>query len=208
MSLRANINSAVEQAKQSGLTKEDLDKCLDRLSKELTAVPLTSGSRRSIFQRLHPYTIVWFSLYRLLPLGLLLVVLYRGFRTLYSSEPCFIAQPIMSEFAMPVVNCTKCQGITHVPKVANISVQKFMNEYAFKMQPVLIKGAASDWPAMNLFSYKYFKQLYSEKPESMDFDEEDGQFFAYSSGINSLNEFMALSDEAAAMKKKKWYIGW
>ena len=202
--LRSALSNIIDK---SGLTNEDVESCLDRLSKELGVFPPKSPS---LLKRIRPHVIAaaWLCLYRIVPLLLALTFVYQRFGLLYKSSPCLLAQPILHDFATPLLNCSQCQGITTIPEISNISIMEFMKQYAFTLQPVLMKGAASDWPAINLFSYDYFKKLYSEKPDSIENDVQEGQFFAYSSGIRSLNEFMLISSEVAALQKQKWYIGW
>jgi hypothetical protein len=207
MDLETNIRLAIERGKESGLTDDDIDKCLVRLSKVLLVAHHRKSSPSKPFYH-YPLTVTWYILYRVLPLIALLMFLYQRMYILYSSEPCLLAQPVLSEFAMPIVNCTRCQDITNATEITDISIMEFMERYAYTLQPVLMKGAASDWPAVRVFSYNYFKELYKKKPEAIDHDVQDGQFFPYSSGIYRLDEFMALDNDTAALKGERWYIGW
>ena len=198
--LSSTLNNIIDR---SGLTNEDIESCLDRLSKELGVATVQKSPS-------HAKWIIWFLLYRLLPLLLALSLVYQKFGLLYNSSSCLVSlgSRIDEVVTMSPLNCSQCQGITTIPEISNISIMEFMKQYAFTLQPVLMKGAASDWPAMKLFSYKYFKKLYSRKPDAIVNDIEEGQFFSYSSDIHGLDEFMLLTSEVAALKKEKWYIGW
>ena len=201
------IEESLEAARKSGLTEDDIDKCLTQFSKELHV--RTSPKKRRITSSLQKVpTFLWLLMYRIFPIGLILVFLFQRFYILYLSDPCLLAQPVLSEFTVPLLDCTKCRSITRAMEIYNISVIQFMNEHAFSLQPVLMKGAASDWSAVHTFSYHFFKDLYMQKPEAIDHDKSDGQFFPYSSSIHKLDEFMSLNNETAAMKGEKWYIGW
>ena len=205
--MSSKVEASLEAARKSGLTEDDIEKCLTQFSKELhvRSSPEKTHTTSSLRKVL---TFLWILVYRIFPIILVLVFLFQRFYIVYQSEPCLLAQPVLSEFAVPLLDCAKCRNITRALEIYNIPVIQFMNEHAFSLQPVLMKGAASDWPAIHTFSYQFFKDLYMQKPEAIDHDKSDGQFFPYSSSIHKLDEFMSLNNETAAMKGEKWYIGW
>lgn len=199
------ISSAVEAAKASGLTEGDIDQAIDRFYEELTGPQRVKQGLR--IKRVLGLT-VRLLLYRILPISLLISTIYYKLQLLVESDPCLVAQPIIHDFASQIIDCRRCRNISKAVTIDQISVIDFMNDYATTLQPVLMKGAASDWPALKVFSYEYFKGLYLKKPDAINHDVEEGQFFSYSSGIFRLDEFMSLDNETASLKRNKWYIGW
>lgn len=206
MAVASNVFLAVERAKHSELGEEDIKMCIFQFSKELSKYSIHETPSNLLIRRL--IWTMWLLLYRILPFGLILVFTFQRLYLLYSSDPCLVSQPVLSEFAMPIVDCSRCQNITGAVHMDHITARQFMNNYAFSLQPLLMKGAALDWPAISTFSYKYFKALYMKRPEAMDHDKTEGQFFPYSSGIHKLDEFIALDNDTAALKGDRWYIGW
>ncbi len=160
----------------------------------------------------HPCLIVHFLLYRLLPVASLslysLFYLYQRFSALYSGETCFIDQPTVPEFAVKIKDCSVCSNVSENTVIEKISPMEFMVKHAYSFVPLIMKGAALDWPAMNVLTVDYFKDLYNNNPNSLENDVNEGQFFAYSSGIMDINELMTVLNEKDSSKHPKWYIGW
>jgi hypothetical protein len=90
----------------------------------------------------------------------------------------------------------------------NITRKEFALHYAHSSQPVVVVRAALHWSAMQVFSYDYFRNLYSTFPDAIDADTSKGQFFSYNSNIRNLKELFDLPSERAAMTTERWYIGW
>lgn len=207
-----DIADARKRAKAAGLGEDEILRCLllfqEQLNTENTPGLNSSQTTRTTHLLTHLLMALLWVGYRLLPCILCLAVLLYPVYHWYIDSPCLIPQYLpVAEFTMPVVNCSFCQRFTHVPVInaSDITTSEFMNKYAYSSQPLLIKGAALSWPAIDKFSYEYFKELYLQRPEALEEDKVKGQFFAYSSGIRNLEEFVNLSSNDA---NKKWYIGW
>lgn len=209
----ARVCDSFERAKASKLEKKDVLKCLKLLAEESGCQPTSESTGKP--EKRHAYfligyafqTLLWI-VYRLAPFTILITSLFYPLYQLYHTDPCLYPQLLpVAEFAMPIISCDICQGFTRAPEISsnNITVEQFMEEYAYTSQPVLIKGAASSWPALTMFSYEYFRELYLKRPQAVEEDNLNGQFFAYSSGIHNLEEFLGLSNDSSS---KKWYIGW
>ena len=211
-----SITNSLKRAKSSKLQEEDVSRCLflfckqaklhSTLQDELCSVSRSLSTPDHFLRRLL-LLLVWIA-YRLLPYSLCIATLLFPLYHVYTLDPCLASQLFpVAEFAMPVIDCSFCKGLTHAPEIhfSNITVDQFMEQYAYTSHPVLIKEAALSWPALELFSYDFFRQLYLKRPEAVQEDKESGQFFAYSSGIHNLEEFLNLSSDAATTK---WYIGW
>lgn len=83
-----------------------------------------------------------------------------------------------------------------------------MEHHAYTGSPVLIKGGAENWTALNIFSYEYFKLLYEKLEASEENDELGCQFFPYKTNFKTLKHVFQMSKKRAALKKDQWYVGW
>ena len=101
-----------------------------------------------------------------------------------------------------------CEGVTGALRFVNLSREDFVHHHAYSAKPIVVEGAALRWPAMDVFSYDYFKNLYLQTPGSLDDDNIKGQFFSYSSNIMDLKNLFELPTEHVEMKTERWYIGW
>ena len=104
--------------------------------------------------------------------------------------------------------CRVCEGVSGALRFDNLSREDFVHHYAYSAKPIVVEGAARGWPAMEVFSYNYFRRLYLQIPGSLDDDNIKGQFFSYSSNIMDLKELFHLPVEHSEMKTERWYIGW
>jgi hypothetical protein len=79
-------------------------------------------------------------------------------------------------------------------------------------RPVIVVDAMDDWEATGVFSYEFFKRLYSSEDAAFldKFEDARCQFFPYKTEFRSLREVFEMDDERAGMKPgfKPWYIGW
>ena len=89
-----------------------------------------------------------------------------------------------------------------------MSREYFMKHHAYTGTPVLVKGGAANWSALEVFSYKYFKKLYSQGDSLQQFVDMKCQFFAYKTNFRTLADVFSMSKKRAALKKDQWYIGW
>ena len=139
---------------------------------------------------------------------LLLLPVYPLFRMMGGYACLLVEVSPFGEAVVPMVDCAICEGVTSAPRLTNLSMDDFIRNYAYTSRPILVEGAVSNWPAVKVFSYDFFKSLYSQAPESLEEDHDNGQFFAYGSNIRDLKELFSLPTEVATMATEKWYIGW
>ena len=200
--LRSKILLSLETANICGLSEQRIEQCLPLMQLFEQSDFLKANKNK---HQMKLTTLLKTLLYRVLPVFCLLVYLYFRVVAVYMADPCLLSQGALAEFAMPLMDCELCRNISNHIEITDVTVSKFMEDYAFSIQPLLVKGAASHWPAVYTYSYEYFKDLYLQKPEAIEMDTNDGQFFAYSSNIHSINEFLNISQDVDATK---WYIGW
>ena len=84
-----------------------------------------------------------------------------------------------------------------------INAVYFISSYAYSGRPVIIKDALANWTAMEMFSYEFFRELYTK--DSISSRSRRCQFFPYKSGFHSLNEALTMSKER---QLTPWYFGW
>ena len=147
--------------------------------------------------------------FKVYPLVFLLSLFAYPLFKLVTGSPCLISEVTpLGEALIPFVDCKICENVTEVPRLTNLSREEFVHKYAYTSKPILVVGAALGWPALEVYSYDYFKSLYLNTPGALDDDMIQGQFFSYSSSIRDLKELFELPSEVAAMAEERWYIGW
>jgi hypothetical protein len=126
-----------------------------------------------------------------------------------TESPCLVALgPAGDLIGSPPMDCSMCANLTEVPRLSNVDVSEFVFNYHWKNVPIIVTDATQNWSAMKVISYEYLKGLYSNNPDAVDYDAENGQFFKYSSDLNGLEDLFNLTDERSRMQGKRWYIGW
>lgn len=197
----SRLTGILEQAQSAGLSENDFKRCLQSNKYFSTA---TNAHKLQYFSLIANSVV-----FKFLPFVFLAVLLYFPVSEVLSHSPCLVSQiPPFGEVMHPKLDCDFCEGLRGAPHLTNLSQYEFVSEYAYTSRPILVVGAASGWPAMEVFSYNYFKDLYQQSPEAIDSDTEKGQFFSYSSNIRNLKELFELSSEGVSMATEKWYIGW
>lgn len=121
-----------------------------------------------------------------------------------SSNSCLV-ENVLQEIGRPTFDCDLCANLTSVPVLRQISRMAFLKKFAFTGVPVLIKGAASHWKAIDTFNYDWLQSTYDNVHGSYDQHEINGQFFPYKTEFKNLEEALHMSDER---RNKSWYFGW
>ena len=197
------LKGITKRAKSKGATDEEILACLK-----------AKGYSRETSQELSPYqrslSLLNCLLFKVYPIVFALALLAYPIFKMMTGSPCLLIEiSPFGEAVTPVVNCESvCVGVTEAPRLTNLSKDNFIRNYAYTSKPILVVGAVSNWSALDVFSYDYFKSIYTNAPESLTEDTKYGQFFSYSSDIKDLKELFSLPSDVAAMKKEKWYIGW
>lgn len=196
------LSTILENAKNAGLTDTEIKECL--VNERLIHEPIDVAELVQKTWRL--FDLLVFKVYPILFFCSMLA--YPAYKATTGS-PCLVSEVVpLSEAVIPFVDCKICEGVTEAPRLTNLTQEEFIRNYAYQSKPLVVVGAASDWPALQVFSYDYFKELYLSRPGALEGDNEGGQFFAYSSSIESLDDLFSLPSEVASMSKEKWYIGW
>ena len=128
-----------------------------------------------------------------------------------AKEPClFEASDYLAEVFRPPTSCDFCQGLRKIEKVEKISPERFEAVYAYSARPVVVTDGTKNWTAPNVFSYQFFRDMYSEGSPALENVERDCQFFPYRTNFSNLQEVFEMSEDRALMKDgaEPWYIGW
>lgn len=93
---------------------------------------------------------------------------------LSGSGKCLISMPdsLSHAFRRPE-DCTFCRNITQVDRVSDISPREFEKYYAYNARPVVITDATTNWTALDVFDFWYFKDVY----DASDSEQMNCQFF-------------------------------
>lgn len=196
----SELLNVLREAKSVGLAQDELRSCL-----ESEYFSCTAQKKRSQWWM----TYLQFCVFSLLPILLCLTLLLFPLLALVRGSWCLVPQLVpFPEVVRPLANCSLCEGINSAPRLSNLSRYDFVHQYAYSFKPVLVVGAALEWPAIDLFSYNYFRELYHKVPEVMESEMSSGQFFSYSSNVRNLMELFSLPSDRASMLTERWYIGW
>lgn len=200
------IVAAIRSADSDGLQVIDITRCVAGVRVEREGLVCEDGEAaergwsRTPFGRLH------LVFYRLLPVVVLLFALTRPLLAVREHQPCLVDQFIAGHWSLPRADCQRvCVGIDKVIEFnsSDFTQTNFMENYSYTSKPLLIKGAASSWPATNIFSSDYFKQLYQKWPEAIDRDTHNGLYATYKSRMHNIKQFLQNSSS-----EKDWYISW
>lgn len=127
------------------------------------------------------------------------------------SEICAVnAIDYIAEISRPPTSCDFCRNVSSVEKLDHVSPEYFEKVYAYSSVPVVITDGTQNWTASKVFSYEFFKSLYSKGSPALQNIEENCQFFPYKTNFSSLEEVFEMDDDRALMKhgSDPWYIGW
>lgn len=113
------------------------------------------------------------------------------------------------EATRPIADCNICRGINDVLLLPNVTRKEFA-KYAYSYRPILVKGAAAQWPAMRTFSYDYFKHLYKSTEGAYESVEDECQLLTFKTEFLSLKEVFSMSRSRVLNLdgEQPWYIGW
>lgn len=129
----------------------------------------------------------------------------------FSLNRCIIENNyLVMEVTRPITNCKICKDIDSFTVLENVTKAEF-SKYAYLGHPLIVRGGCSNWTALDVFSYDFFKQLYTSTEGAYRSVEDECQFFPFRTTFLSLREVFNMSEERAKMaspNEKTWYIGW
>ncbi|KAK5642381.1 hypothetical protein RI129_008548 [Pyrocoelia pectoralis] len=113
------------------------------------------------------------------------------------------------EATRPVSDCQYCINVTEPILLYNITREEF-SKYAYTSKPVVIKKSFLHWPAVTVFSFKFFKNLYDSIDNAYRSVDEDCQFLHFRSNFISLRDVFAMSEARSnnSPGETSWYVGW
>ncbi|XP_072939680.1 uncharacterized protein [Epargyreus clarus] len=120
---------------------------------------------------------------------------------------CLLEIPSSSKALFrPPEDCSMCMGVDDVVRLANITDREFEEQYAYGTVPVIVTDATMDWKAIDHFNFDFFANFY--RSNKMGRRINDCFYFAYKSGLNSLNEVFNMDQRRANLSGEPWYVGW
>ncbi|XP_050395218.1 uncharacterized protein LOC126814229 [Patella vulgata] len=130
----------------------------------------------------------------------------------FGREECVVDMPHdLQKIFRPPVSCEFCQNVTHIPRVTGIRQEDFESKYAYSGHPVVIADATKQWTAMDVYNFKFFKDIHENVSGSgTNVKGTDCQFFPYKTNFKALADVFKMTLDMAYMRdgSKPWYIGW
>ena len=118
---------------------------------------------------------------------------------------------IVMEATRPPTKCERvCSGVGGALELsANISREEF-EQWAYLSRPLVVRGGAAHWPALDKFSLGFLRSLYDSIEGSYEAVTEDCQFLPFRSEFLDLRTALAMHPARAAALPgtKHWYFGW
>uniref|UniRef100_A0A2A4IUH8 Cupin-like domain-containing protein n=1 Tax=Heliothis virescens TaxID=7102 RepID=A0A2A4IUH8_HELVI len=142
--------------------------------------------------------------------GLIFVLLISGrwvYTELLGSRSCILELPSFSKSVFrPPEDCSMCVGVDDVVRLANTTAEEFEDKYAYSTTPVIVTDATEGWKALREFDFNFFATFYSDGKMGKQIN--DCFYFAYKSGLNSLQEVFSMDEARANLSGQPWYVGW
>lgn len=113
------------------------------------------------------------------------------------------------EATRPIVDCNFCANVTEPIILSNLTKEEF-KPFAYSSKPIVIQQAFLHWPALNIFSLKYFKSLYNQTEDGYKSVDEECQFLHFKSDFISIVDVFSMSEERSINPNSdvSWYVGW
>lgn len=113
------------------------------------------------------------------------------------------------EATRPITDCSFCINITEPIVLSNLTSDLF-STYAYTSKPIVIKKAFLHWPALNVFSLQYFKELYNKTEDGYKSVDEECQFLHFKSDFISIQDVFLMSEQRSQNPQSdvSWYVGW
>ncbi|KPJ05443.1 Bifunctional arginine demethylase and lysyl-hydroxylase psr-1 [Papilio xuthus] len=106
----------------------------------------------------------------------------------------------------PPEDCSMCDSVAHVVRLANLTPEEFERRYAYSPTPVIVTDATRHWRAIKEFNFDFFADFYRNGKMGNKINE--CFFFAYKSGLRSLGEVLSMDAARANLSGEPWYVGW
>jgi len=144
-----------------------------------------------------------------------LVDIIRGYRWNYIDR-CIMETPDTDgygvDFCRIPVDCSICSEVKHIDEihVDNLPVWLFEEKYAYSSRPLVVRGAAASWEAMEVLDYYWLKDMYLRSPDTLDKTGDDCWFNKYKTpDFRNLRSVFKMPEERIRMESgNPWYVGW
>lgn len=130
----------------------------------------------SVRNHLTPSDLSFFRLILFIAFAFGLIAFLYGKSWMNDTKKCLISLPdSLSHAFRPPEYCGFCRNITQADRVSNILPKEFEENYAYNAKPVVITDATSNWTALDVFDFWYFKNVY--ETSLYDSEQMNCQFF-------------------------------
>ncbi|XP_026764666.1 uncharacterized protein LOC113523001 [Galleria mellonella] len=125
----------------------------------------------------------------------------------FTTKNCAVELPSNSKSLFrPPEDCSMCIGVDEVVRLSNVSAQEFEESYAYGATPVIVTDATANWKAIENFTFQFFANFY--RTGKMGTQINDCFYFAYKSGLQSLQDVFNMDESRANLTGEPWYVGW
>nr|XP_022917439.1 uncharacterized protein LOC111426855 [Onthophagus taurus] len=136
--------------------------------------------------------------------------LYNNLLNYFAGVRCIIPNNyIIWEATRPISDCNYCLNVSKPIILKNVSRNEFA-PYAYTSKPVIVREAVLHWPAINIFNFTFFKNLYENTEGGYKSVDEECQFLHFKSNFICLRDVFSMSESRINNDKgeKSWYVGW
>jgi len=118
---------------------------------------------------------------------------------------------LLMEASRPVTDCASvCAGVGGAEELRAPTRAAFA-ALAYASRPVVVRGGAAGWSALDTFGAAYFRAVYEAAgADAYAAVDSHCQFFPFRTEFASLREALNMAPERIALEPgtKPWYIGW
>lgn len=210
--LRLLCAKRLQRAREAGITPEDIRGAYMVVKKELhhsdNKCKYAGATGRAMSAK------QWGLVGALVALIVSVAVFYCGafINGKLVTSKCFIRNNyIIMEATRPHTKCERvCSAVGGAMELsANISQEEF-GRWAYLSQPLVVRGGAAHWPALDKLTVGFLQSLYNSIEGSYEAVAEDCQFLPFRSEFLDLRSALSMHPARAAARRgtKHWYFGW
>ncbi|XP_042211800.1 uncharacterized protein LOC121859138 [Homarus americanus] len=140
------------------------------------------------------------------------VNIFTRIRNEFITSKCIVRNNyFMMEATRPRTKCGRVCGGVGGPVELNINITRAEFErWAYLSRPLVVRGGAAQWPALETFSVAFFRSIYDSVEGSYDAVTDDCQFLPFRTEFVDLGAALAMHPARAARLPgtPPWYFGW
>ncbi|MPC11045.1 hypothetical protein E2C01_003698 [Portunus trituberculatus] len=217
--LRLLCTKMVQDARDAGVTTEEIKAAYtvmkyNELDDSVNEDKSKCGDSTRVVSAKRWHWHQWAGVGALVALLVAVILCYYGdiVKTHLITSKCLVRNNyIVMEATRPPTKCGRvCSGVGGALELsANISREEF-ERWAYLSRPLVVRGGAAHWLALDKFSVGFLRSLYDSIEGSYEAVAEDCQFLPFRSEFLDLRTALAMHPARAAARPgtKHWYFGW